>query len=176
MLQLCGGIAASTDFGISQTVPRVRHVASLAWMSFSVPLMKRSWNGCESASLEPSPQRTLSADGHHQLRGCVNSTESPWGPREGVSMEKQDGLSSLGASVLQQGPRPLHHTRPCWIRVPWGTQKPGRYAGDDESQAPSSTPRDVDHLGFRAEPQRGCLFLAGIGHTETSGPEWGMCQ
>lgn len=24
-------------------------------------------------------------------------------------MEKQDGLSSLGAFALQQGPRPLHH-------------------------------------------------------------------
>lgn len=51
---------------------------------------------------------------------CADSTERPWRPGEGVSMEKQDGLSSMGVSARQQGPKPLHHTRGSagsWL--PW---------------------------------------------------------
>lgn len=40
-------------------------------------------------------------------------------------MEKQDGLSSMGVSALQQGPRPLHHTRgPAESWLPWAHRSP----------------------------------------------------
>lgn len=40
-------------------------------------------------------------------------------------MEKQDGLSSMRATVLQQGPRPLHHAdgrAGTWL--PWAHRSP----------------------------------------------------
>lgn len=78
-------------------------------VAHTVPLTQCSRGSCENASLEPVHQEPSQLMDTITCAVCADSAESLWSPREEVPMEKQDGLSSTRAAVLQQGPRSLHH-------------------------------------------------------------------
>lgn len=92
-------------------------------------------------------------------------------------MEKQDGLSSVGASALQQGPRPLHHAHGhagSWL--PWAHRSPVAVLGMMKAKLLAAYQGMWTTLRFMLSRKGECPFLGRIGHTETSGPEWGVHQ
>lgn len=68
------------------------------------------------------------------------------------------------------------HRWPCWNIVPLGTEEPDRCAEMMKFKFLAPHQDNEDHLELHAEPYRGCLSLGRIGHTETFGPGWEICQ
>lgn len=76
-------------------------------------------------------------------------------------MEKQDGLSSMGASALQQGPRPLHHAHgPAGSWLPRAHRSPAVVLGMMKAKLLVAY-QGMWTLGFMLSCKGGCVSLPG---------------
>lgn len=145
----------------------------------TVPLMRCSWGSCENVSLDPVHREHSRLMDTLTRAACADSAERLWSPRGSFHGEAGWPVQHGSRSATARTQAVASRRRPCWNTAPLGTQTPGRCAGDDESQVPSSALGHEDHPQASGGAAQGVSLPGqngGMQIPDTFGPGWRMCQ